>query len=302
MQINNCVYCLKMSMKHVKIDIDYRGDIMQTRMERFHGGDMEDNERIKKNKRLYDTIYQLDPLNDTLDDVMKANEMEVSNIPTNIRTREEYHQLKEYRTLLPKDDNLPNDDEKISSSEDKIYDINSVLAKAKMERKPDDEKEKYHKLVNTQYDILNNLNVASKVDIDDEKIASDEEKLRELINTITMNKRLLNDLGQKEDTGQLLTDLLPGEDTLASGEITETSKEEDSDDTDTDIEVDKSFYTSSSLSITKDDFNEDVKELENAVKTTNILIKVLLFILIVIVTTIVLFVLNNYVDLNLFKK
>lgn len=273
---------------------------MKSRMEKYYNNEMENNERIQKNKKLYDTIYNFESLTNE-NDVVTANEMELNPNLSNSKSREEYRKLKEYQNILKKDRiSINNNIELTSQEEKKVYDINSILEKARLERGIDeDEKENHRKLRNTQYDILNKLNLANKVSETLEETKSDEERLKELINTITMNKRVLNDL-VKKDNGDLLFDLLPSENTLVSGSLTScVIQEKTSSNDENEQESAKSFYTSA-YDFNNSDF-EEAKETENVGKLNNTLIKLLLFILIVIITTVVLFILNNYVDLNIFR-
>ncbi len=287
---------------------------MRSRLEKYYNNDIDDNERIKKNKKIYDTIYRLDPLAAD-DNISTANEIELmDNIAgTDIKTRENYRRLKEYNRIMANDDKKMDPSIELKEeAEDKIYDINSILEKAKTEKGDQDDRDRYRKLTNTQFDILNGLNIGDKINVTEEETESDEERLKELINTITMNKRVLNDLSKKtqpQPHGELLSDLLPDEHTLVSGKVNdkvenneslEQNKEPKEENIDAN-DLDKSFYTST-VDFGKDDFEDEVKDLESAVKVNGTLIKILLFILLVIITTVTLFILNNYVDLNLFKK
>jgi hypothetical protein len=287
---------------------------MRSRMERYYSNETENNERVKKHGELYDTIYRLDPLAD-VEDVNNVNEIDLESLKNiSNRSREEYHKLEEYKRILNAEENEEEfeltPEEKV---EEKVYDINSILEKAKMDREPLDNKDNYRKLKNTQYDILNSLNIGEKTsDIEykeeNENHESDTQRLKNLINTITMNKKEIEIVMKKDGGNNLLTDLMPMDNTIVTESINETTSieddvnhEKDNNESALKIEnVDQSFYTSS-LSFSKTDF-EGVKNLESTVKVNNVLIKVLLFILIVIITTVILFVVNNYIDLNLFKK
>lgn len=281
---------------------------MKSRMERYYNNEIEDNnERVKKNEELYDTIYNFDPLLD-VEEVNNATEIDLENIK-NIaeRNREEYRKLRQYKRLLNADDeNNEFELEPKTLTEEKVYDINSILEKAKMDRLPSDDREKYRKLKNTQYDILNSLNIGEKTSEMQarEDFEAEKAKLKDLINTITMNKKDIDNFITKDDSNHLLDDLMPMDNTIITESVQDTNKVEvvntEEEHTVKTDNVDQSFYTSS-LSFSKTDF-EGVKNLESTVKVNNILIKILLFILLVIVTTVILFVVNNYIDLNIFKK
>ena len=75
----------------------------------------------------------------------------------------------------------------------------------------------------------------------------------------------------------------------------ETSKEEDDDDDDFEEQrtLDNSFFTSS-LNFSEEDFNELSDELDEPKKKENLIVKVLIFIIMVVLTTVAIFVLANY--------
>ena len=273
---------------------------MKSRMEKYYNGEVESNERTKKNQELYDTIYNLEPIVDE-NGLGTNKEVDLSGFSSqridNIN-REEYQKLKDYNPIIgtKKDNSIFDYEENLEDEEEKIYDINSILDKAKEKRNNPDEKEKYRTLRNTQYDILSKLNIQKETsDIEDAE--TDEERLRDLIHTITMNKRTLNNI--KNDMSlDILSDLKPVSDnTIVTEAIVEevtVTKEEDKEESlSSELKnVDKSFYTNS-FTFSKQDF-EGISNADKAVKTNNVLIKLLIFILLVVIATVAMFVINNY--------
>jgi hypothetical protein len=270
---------------------------MKSRMEKHYNGEIESNERTKKNQELYDTIYNLEPIND-ISELNNNHELDLSGSRSkkndNIN-REEYQKQKEYNTIInTKKDNSIYDYEEDFEEEAKIYDINSILDKAREKRNTPDEKEKYRTLRNTQYDILSKLNINKEsLDIDDD--VSDEEKLRELIHTITINKRKLNNISN-DGTSDLLAYLKPMSDnTIVTEAIVEETKtvQENSDSLSAELKkVDKSFFTNS-FTFSAQDFEGESK-IDKTVKKNNGLIKVLIFILLVVIATVAMFLIKNY--------
>jgi hypothetical protein len=264
---------------------------MKSRMEKYYNGEVESNERTKKNQQLYDTMYNLDPIAN-IEDLDNNIEMNLSDINKR-KNREDYQKIKEYNDIIDiKKDTSIYDYEQEDQQEEKIYDINSILNKAK-ERRNDPSNDKYRNLRNTQYDILSKLNIEKVLTEDETDDISDEERLRNLIHTITMNKRELNNL--KNDLSlDLLADLKPGTDnTIVTEALIEEKIEITNNNSTNELnDVDKSFYTNS-MTFSKQDF-EGTKNIEKVVKSNNILIKILIFLLLVIVSTIVMFVLQNY--------
>lgn len=81
--------------------------------------------------------------------------------------------------------------------ETKEYDINVILDKAKEEKKVDYKEDRAKRLRNTQFDILNNLDIDPKDYVEDydeedqetEDLKTSAQELEELINTITLNEK-----------------------------------------------------------------------------------------------------------------
>ncbi|MDD4036019.1 MAG: hypothetical protein PHS45_01685 [Bacilli bacterium] len=263
---------------------------MRSRMGRYYSREEEQKERTKKNQELYDTVYNMEPLKivGTIDNL---NEINLEEIENTFKSREEYRKVKEYKKVLNQtNDEYDIDYEEQEQSENKIYDINSVLEKAKTERGMNESDDKYRKLRNTQYNILSNLNINDYASEEEEK--DPEDQLRDLIHTITMKKAEFESIKSNEEEN-LLDDLMPTSNTV----ITEAASDQLTSN-EVDGNIDKSFY-SSFYDFTKEDF-EDSKKVEPSNKVSKVLIKLLLFIVIVIVTVAILFVINNYLNIEIF--
>jgi len=264
---------------------------MRSRMNRYYYNEDKQKERTKKNQELYDTVYNMEPLKivGTIDNL---NEIDLKEIDDTLKSREEYRKLKEYKKILNQpNDRYDTDYEASEQPENKVYDINSILERAKTERGTNELDDRYRKLKNTQYNILSNLNINdynSK-----EKENDSEEQLKDLIHTITMKKMELESIELDEQDDNLLDDLMPTSNTVITEAVNDklTNKEVEGD-------IDKSFY-SSSYDFTKEDF-EDSKKVKSGNKVSKILIRILLFIVIVMVTIAVLFVVNNYLNIEIF--
>ena len=105
----------------------------------------------------------------------------------------------------------------------KEYDLNIILEKAKDEKPETYEEARDKKLRNTQYDILNNLNIGDNDEdysiennIEKPEINKAEEDLMELINTITINEAKVKEeaIKNKKDEVDLKTSIFIG---LAQG-------------------------------------------------------------------------------------
>ena len=185
---------------------------MRSRMERYQREENKQSaRRSNKNQELYQNIGRnMKYTNFT--DVTNANAIDLGTAQKNYRTREGYHQIKEYNNFVPEPKakkELEDFKYLYQGHENKIYDINSVLEEAKKNRVKKDELEAKRKLKNTNYNILASLNPEELEKYRKEKIERnkpDEEELRGLIDTIT-SKTLAGEIDQAT-TVDLLSDLM----------------------------------------------------------------------------------------------
>lgn len=183
----------------------------------------------------------------------------------------------------------------------KEYDLNAFLEKAKDDKEESYEEVRAKKLRNTQFDILNNLNINNKTvakepDTLEEKpeMKKAEEDLMDLINTITINESKIREEKKENleveegmDPLNILEDLKGDENTEVYKKIAEEVKAEatkniDLDDTvldnqDKDNKIDDSFYTQSLFK--KKDFEEDDDFTDSKM---SIWLKILIFLVIVV--------------------
>ena len=233
--------------------------------------------RTEKNKDLYNDLGKLEKYT-TLTDVSKIEAIELNSAKKNYRTREGYHQIKDYDLNIKKPPVRRELDEfnyVYNTNERKTYDINKVLEEAK-ELRERDNLEKKRKLHNEKYNILESSEEELERFKEETKLRhkpiENEEELEELINTIT-SKELREEIDKAEDnTNTLLSDLMAtnvNEETLKPiATKIENSKVEDDtkkiekikDKTrDLSDEIDKSFYTKS-LDLSEEDFEFDGEE------------------------------------------
>ncbi len=248
------------------------------RMERYDNSNRNTTRsRTEKNKDLYNDLGKLEKYT-TLTDVSKIEAVELNAAKKNYRTREGYHQIKDYdlnieKPLVRKE--LDEFNYLYNTDEHKTYDINRVLEEAK-ELREKDSLEKKRKLHNEKYNILE----SSEEDLEKfkeetklrHKPIENEEELEELINTIT-SKELREQIDKAEDnTSSLLSDLMAtnvNEEVLKpiATKIEDDTKEESTNKLDKvkektmslSDEIDKSFYTKS-LDLSEEDFETDEEE------------------------------------------
>ena len=134
---------------------------MRSRMERYEKQEnASTTRRSSKNQELYENIGRNTKYTN-FTDVTNANAFDLGTAKKNYRTREGYHQMKEYNDFKPETKlkkELDDFNYIYQDHENKVYDINCVLAEAKKNRVQKDELEAKRKLKNTNYNILASLN------------------------------------------------------------------------------------------------------------------------------------------------
>ena len=216
---------------------------MRSRMERYEKEtQQETSRRSSKNKELYENIGRNTKYTN-FTDVANANAFDLGTAQKNYRTREGYHQMKEYSDTFIKEPKvkkeLDNFNYLYQDHENKVYDINSVLEEAKKNRVKKDELEAKRKLKNTNYNILASLNPEELEKYRKEKVERtrpDEEELRDLIDTIT-SKTLAGEIDQATSV-DLLSDLMATNmmDRVEKPEKDESPKEKNEEEDEEEIE------------------------------------------------------------------
>lgn len=267
---------------------------MQSRMERYHEQNREENKRTKKNEQLYQEIYENAEYSNIegIATIEKPNEIDINQVKQMLQNRSSYQRGKEYRNIIKNTEEPPKEMVDLKHDNEKNYDIRDILNKAKVERK--EEQKEYHSLKDTQYNILKNINIKKEP----EKIEETDEELKELIHTIT-NTSMLNKLGDKELSLDLLEDLKSSNNTMVEElpsmkaileENDNFLPEEEDDD---EKGMDKSFFTSK-MNFKEEDF-DDLIEMSTNIKKNTTLMKILVGILVILIAAAIIFVVINYV-------
>ena len=249
---------------------------MPSRMEKYYSPS-ENKSRTNKNKELYRTIYDETEYSnvENISVIEKNEKIDIDKIRDLINGANNINKPK----LVQEKSVLPVVEEK---EEEKSYDIRDVLDKAKSERQG-----KTTRFANTQYNILKGISLDGK----EVSNSLSEDELKNMIEAISNNSK-------NGYTTDLLDDLKSIHDPNLAKEVEEKSK--NTIDSDDDVQntklieanLDKSFFTSS-LEFSSNDF-DDFKEMKETIKKNNILTKILLFILLVIVITGVLFLIYHF--------
>ena len=233
---------------------------MRSRMERYEKEEQgQTARRSNKNQELYENIGRNTKYTN-FTDVTNANAFDLGTAQKNYRTREGYHQIKEYNDFVPEPKVKKELDEfnyLYQDHENKVYDINSVIREAKKNRIKKDEMEAKRKLKNTNYNILASLNPEELEKYRKEKVERtkpDEDELRTLIDTIT-SKTLAGEIDQATSVN-LLSDLMA---TNMMDRVDKPVKEDKKEDED-DEELEKI------LSLSKEILDKDQIEKVNKLK------------------------------------
>ena len=274
---------------------------MKSRMEKYYNKNEEFVGRTTKNEKLYNQKdYSVYSSNETIIDT--NNEIDITKLKNIIQSREDYQRAKSYRNML-NDKKFDYDDIQVEEDnyEEKNYDINALLKKVKEEKDTIEEKDKIRKLRNTQYDILSNLDIKSKKEKKIDSIEQQKEDLKDLINSITHNNINNKELDTDEDPLGLLSDLKATnkilENPISNDDIVPAQKNINEEQTNQEKQIkeqeDETSFYSDSFTFSKRDF-EGLSDLNENVKSNNILIKILIFILIIIILTIGVLVLDYF--------
>ena len=183
---------------------------MARRMDRYNTSNTDEVKRSNKNQELYHDIGTNTKYTNFVD-VRDANAYRVDD-KSNSYTRENYQHMKEYTNIAPKTRIRKEFDDfnhLYNTNENRVYDINSVLEKAR-EQRENREEEALRKLKNTNYNILASLNPNELEKYREEKKnrlkPEAEEGLKELIDTM-ISKTLAGEIS-KETGVDLLSDLM----------------------------------------------------------------------------------------------
>ena len=237
---------------------------MDTRINKYNESDK--MSRVSKNSDLYKQINdsELDNFNVHSNATVIGNqerEIDVEQIKKILDKR--YNDRPQRRSIRVE----PREEvSRLDKEDTKEYDLTKVLEKAKDEKVETYEEVRAKKLRNTQYDILNNLNIEEAEEKEEKKI-NPEENLMNLINTITINEAKKKEEEKDGDPLDILTDLKGDDDTqvyesmetsvTTITEIKEKEKEKENLNKENSKKetLDNSFYTSDLFK--KKDFEDE---------------------------------------------
>ncbi len=239
------------------------------RMQRYEysSDDNRRKSRLERNQELYHDLGPIEK-STTFADIPKIEAVELNAAKKNYRTRQGYHQIKDYGIIeeKPKVQKELDEFNYLYRNDDKPHDINMILEEAKKLRERD-ELERKRKLHNEKYNILESseeeINKFKEEKNKKIKPVDNEEELEELIHTITSKE--LREQIDEEEGGSLLSDLMA---TNVNDEVSKAIAAKAEEEQAAPIEktannimkdMDKSFYTRS-MDLNIDDFDSDEEE------------------------------------------
>lgn len=200
---------------------------MNSRMEKYGDEPIENMSRSARNRKIYssidfDDISSIRTNNNVsvISDAEKEIDIEKIKKYINSINEEKIEKRKRISLELPQEEH-----EEITNEEERDYDINSVLERARDNRTTDYEVDRHRKLNSTQYDILKNIKIKDdtehEIDTTDktDDLNTQEKTIVDLIQTISINSK-----NSKDD---LLQDLISNnENTVVMAPINEDTNKD----------------------------------------------------------------------------
>lgn len=297
---------------------------MKTRMDKYYKEDSLEESRTMRNKEKYSDITEsdLEKLDLTSNISILGANADSLDIEKLKKILDEKYSKNEKKVYLSEED-----ENSLENEDTKEYDLNKILEEAHKNKNDDYDAVRFKKLRETQYEILNNLDLSRKEEPEvEEALTVEEANLMNLIKTVNENslKRgknldLMSDLKGDEYTEVLdpiveddytskkpsLVEELEKTIKLSKNEIVE---ELDNTHDDMSLEEDETgegdakadtFYTGK-FQIKESDL-DDFDDLQKEMKTGNAFIRILIAIMILIILGIVVFFVDKYMNLGLFK-
>lgn len=172
---------------------------MVTRMERYNNSleDVKIAKRSDKNKDLYEKLKVAD-MNPEYIDINTTNVYEINSLNDVTKKRSSYQKLRSLDDVLEKERTITPLEEKPLPKEERLYNIDEILKRAKETYKDEDKK----RLLNTEYNIL------TKLDLD--KVTSNQgfnkDHYKKMVDDLYSEKEIKQDDGK-----ELFADLMEDE-------------------------------------------------------------------------------------------
>ena len=235
---------------------------MPTRMDRYRD-ELPDDEvelsRTAKNEELYKNIYADREYSNIegIASISKSNEIDLDKLKEMLKRKEEREERKDRTTKIEPIQNLEEEIEK-----QKDYDINEVIDKAKKENHEDN---RHRSLKSVDLEFLKSLDMQELKEKEEEDIS----------NTLT-STNVLNKMGDKELSLEMLSELKPTGNTVmdTKGNLKEAIEKEKKEEGKVE---ETAFFTTNNL-FKKEDF-ESLGEISDSIKKSDKNTKIIMFIL-----------------------
>ena len=251
---------------------------MESRMEKYHNVDIEEFQRSKKNSDLYKEVYGNYGEFEDLPISENTNEIDMENLKSLVGSRT----LKRKEKIQYQENFL--EDEVISKPEEnKVYDINTLLEKAKEENAKIKKENPINRNIPNYLASLESDKTTKEVILNYD---GDEDDDLPIVKTSysTLKIDLENNENSSELSLDILSDLKPNGDTMVS----EPMKEEL-------LEEEKEFFDDK-LNFSKEDFDDEEEEFFE--EKENLFLKVLLIIIgLASIFTALFFVIKEYTNI-----
>lgn len=290
---------------------------MQSRMDKYNTNNVAIKSRTEKNRDLYEEVK-----NSSLRDFDVNSNVQLIENSSDVIDVGHVRQILDsrYRENAPKRKSIdiPIFEETIEPEEimdTKEYDINAIINKAKQGKNVDYSKERLKKIRETQFEILNNLELNKEIEEEKTQDKDAEQNLMDLINTITHIEKINKEKYSKEVSGAMdllgLGDETEIEDESVTEEINDTSdvtlelQTEDEKtkkyDVTSELEKTKEEHITETLSKLDIDISsyDDFKDISKNDKAS-IFIKIIIFIIVLGLIVGAIYILNNLLGLGLF--
>lgn len=306
---------------------------MSSRMDKYYKNDGKDSEkRTKRHKDIYANVSDenYDNLNLTSNvSIIKTDaDLDLGTIKEIVNKK--YEKSKPQRQDLSFEDDFEDD---IDKEETKEYDLKKIIETAHKNKEPNYNRERFEHLRETQYDILNSLNIVKEGEEKVEKMSEEEATLINLIKTVNDNAEKNHKISSVED--DLMGSLMSSDETevlepvlldddepekkptiLEELERTkqlsrhEIESELAKDDTQNKVEEEKetpmspteelsnSFYTGK-FQIDERDM-DDFEDLEREMKGGSLVVKILIVVIVLITIAIAIYLMNRFFNWGLF--
>ena len=249
---------------------------MKSRLDKYDNND--NLSRVEKNQNLYDDIYS-DTNYSNMVVIDDSNEIDISKIKEIIdkeknktnRVQRNNNDKIEYSSIVPAKD-----------EEDKLYDINEVLKRAKSQRDIIEEANEKRKFEN--YKFKENLDEElSKTRKVYENLIKEEKELLNIMNTLT-------NVSSKDIALDMFDDLTESEEL----QLNDTKFKTEADINIKQIYDDTTEYSTDTFMFSTKDF-EGINDIKQDVKKTTVFIKILVFLLTALVIVAIAFVVKKYI-------